>query len=195
VSEAGASVDLYWIPLGAGAHVVRISGRIFEALTARASRRPRCDLYHSALVVEVPEGRFVVEQAPVPDADGASRGVVARGPVGCHWAGRFRIFRYEVRRWRDGQIPDVRSAIASPIRVSSSLDCARRVLEVLGEIPTPVWGRDESDTGEMWNSNSVVSWALTRSGIDTSSISPPTGGRAPGWHAGIVVAHQHDALA
>jgi len=47
----------------------------------------------------------------------------------------------------------------------------------------------------MWNSNSVVSWALTRSGIDTSRIAPPEGGRAPGWHAGIAVAQQHDALA
>jgi hypothetical protein len=29
------TVDLYWIPLGAGAHAVRLSGRLFEA-TARA---------------------------------------------------------------------------------------------------------------------------------------------------------------
>jgi hypothetical protein len=195
VSEARASVDLYWIPLGGGAHVVRISGMVFEAVSARASRRPRCDLYHSALVVEVPEGRFVVEQTPVPNADGASRGVVAQGPVGTRFAGRFRVFRYEVRRWRDGQIPDIRAAIGSPVRVSSSLVCARRVLDVLEDIPTPVWGRDEFHTGEMWNSNSVVSWALTRSGIDTSRITPPAGGRAPGLHAGTVVAHEHDPLA
>jgi hypothetical protein len=186
------SVDLYWIPLGAGAHVVRISGKIFEALSALAARRSRCDLYHSALVVQVPEGRFVVEQAPVPGADGAARGVVAEGPVGVRCADRFRIFRYEVRRWRDGEIPDVRAAIGSPVRVSTSLVCARRVLEVLTEIPTPVWGRDESNTGEMWNSNSVVSWALTRSGIDLSTIHPPAGGRAPGWHAGIVMAQERN---
>ena len=195
MSETSASVDLYWIPLGAGANVVRISGRIFEALSAFAARRPPFDLYHSALIVSVSEGRFVVEQAPVPTADGASRGVVADGPVGTRCAGRFRIFRYEVRRWREGQIPDLEAAIDGPIRVSSSLSCARRLLDVLGEIPTPVWGRDEFDTGEMWNSNSVVSWALTRSGIDTSRIAPPEGGRAPGWHAGIAVAQQHDALA
>ena len=195
MSEARPSVDLYWIPLGAGAHVVRISGKIFEAVTARVAGRPRCDLYHSALSVDLPEGRFVVEQAPVPNTDGASRGVVAEGPVGTRCAGRFRIFRYEVRRWSNGQIPDIRSAIASPLRVSSSLACARRVLEVLEEIPTPVWGRDNFHTGEMWNSNSVVSWALTRSGIDTSSIAPPAGGRAPGWRAGIVVAQQQEVLA
>jgi hypothetical protein len=187
-NAAGTSVDLYWIPLGAGAHVVRVSGKIFEALTAFTAHRSPCDLYHSALVIHVPEGRFVVEQAPVPDADGAARGVVAEGPVGARCAGRFRIFRYEVRRWRDGQIPDMCAAIGSPVRVSTSLVCARRVLEVLAEIPTPVWGRDESNTGEMWNSNSVVSWALTRGGIDLSTINPPAGGRAPGWHAGVVIA-------
>jgi hypothetical protein len=55
-------------------------------------------------------------------------------------------------------------------------------------IPTPVWGRDEFETGEMWNSNSVISWVLTRSGIDLASVHPPPGGRAPGWHAGMVVA-------
>ena len=134
---APGAVDLYWIPLGAGAHVVRISGKIFEALTALVDRRSRCDLYHSALVVQVPEGRFVVEQAPVPDADGAARGVVAQGPVGLRGADRFRIFRYEVRRWRDGRIPDLRAAVGSPVRVSTSLVCARRVLEVLDRDPDP----------------------------------------------------------
>lgn len=47
----GAAVDLYWIPLGAGANVVRISGKFFEAASALVARRSRCDLYHSALVV------------------------------------------------------------------------------------------------------------------------------------------------
>jgi hypothetical protein len=181
-------VDLYWIPLGAGAHIVRISGRVFEAVCALAGRRPRYDLYHSALVVQVPEGRYVVEQAPVPDARGDERGVVVHGSVGARWAGRFRVFRYEVRRWRDGRIPDVRAAVGSPVRVSESTEEARRLLAALPSLPTPVWGRDEFGTGEMWNSNSIVSWALTRAGIDTSTIAPPVGGRAPGWHAGLVIA-------
>ena len=38
-------------------------------------------------------------------------------------------------------------------------------------------------TGEMWNSNSVVSWALTRSGVDLTAVRPPGNGRAPGWDA------------
>jgi hypothetical protein len=187
---APASIDLYWIPLGAGAHVVRLSGKAFEACSALLRRRARCDLYHSALVIEVPEGRFVVEQAPVVDLDARSRGVVAEGPVGTRCAGRLRVFRYEVRCWRDGEIPDVRAAVGSPVRVSESLAVARHVLAVLPSLPTPVWGRDELHTGEMWNSNSVVSWALSEGGIDLTEVRPPPGGRAPGWHAGIVVAQR-----
>jgi hypothetical protein len=40
----------------------------------------------------------------------------------------------------------------------------------------------------MWNSNSVIAWVIARSGIDAGSIKPPSGGRAPGWHAGLVLA-------
>ncbi len=69
-SEPGSgppgTVDLYWIPLGAGANVVRVSGAMFEAISARLRHRNRSDLYHSALVIDVPEGHFVIEQAPVP---------------------------------------------------------------------------------------------------------------------------------
>jgi hypothetical protein len=111
-------VDLYWLPLGAGGHFVRLNGRVFEAVRSRIERRPACDLYHSALEVRVPEGRFVIEQTPVPDGDGATRGVAAGGAVGARWAGRFRIFRYEVRRWRDGVIPDVGEAVDSPRRLT-----------------------------------------------------------------------------
>ncbi len=183
-----AAVDLYWIPLGAGTSVVQISGKIFEAVSAFVQRRRRFHLYHSALVISVPEGRFVIEQAPVPDLDGERRGVVAQGPVGMRWLGGFRVFRYEVRRWRDGVIPDIDHTIASPVTLTDDVEVARRVLEQLPLIPTPVWGRDELGTGEMWNSNSVVSWVLARSETDIAAVRPPTNGRAPGWDAGRAIA-------
>lgn len=186
--QTPGTVDLYWIPLGAGAKVVRVSGRIFEAISAFVRRRARCDLYHSALVVDVAEGHYVIEQAPVPDAHGERRGVVAEGPVGVRWAGRFRIFRYEVRRWRGGRIPDLHDAVASPVRVSDDAEVARQLLDTLPGIPRPVWGPDELGTGEMWNSNSVIAWVLERSGADISMLHPPASGRAPGWSAGITVA-------
>ncbi len=182
------SIDLYWIPLGADAHVVKISGKVFEACSAFVQRRGRCDLYHSALEVTVPEGHFVIEQAPVPDRHGDRRGVVATGPVGMRQLGRFRLFRYEIRRWRDGRIPDIDEAIGSPVRVTDDPATARRLLEVLPSVPTPVWGRDQLAAGEMWNSNSITSWTLARSGVSAGTIRPPRGGRAPGWDAGVVVA-------
>jgi hypothetical protein len=182
------AVDLYWIPLGAGAHVVRLSGKLFEAVSALVARRPRCDLYHSALVISLPDGHVMIEQAPVPDLHGERRGVVAEGPVGMRWLGRFRIFRYEIRRWREGSIPDINQAIGSPVRITDDGEVAGRILKTLPSIPTPVWGRDEFDTGEMWNSNSVVAWVLVRSGARTETIHPPAHGRAPGWDAGLAVA-------
>ena len=186
--ETGPRVDLYWLPLGAGGHSVRLNGRIYEAIRARVEGRGPCDLYHSALQVHLDEETYVIEQAPVPDLSGVQRGVVAEGPVGAHWAGRLRIFRYEVRVWRGGHIPDVAEAVESPRQLTADEPSARRVLETVPRIPTPVWGRDELGTGEMWNSNAVIAWILATSGFDASSILPPEGGRAPGWHAGVTVA-------
>jgi hypothetical protein len=47
--------------------------------------------------------------------------------------------------------------------------------------------------GEMWNSNSVISWLIAGSGLNPESIQPPDGGRAPGWNAGLVVAGRQEA--
>ncbi len=174
-------VNLYWLPLGAGGHSVRLNGRVFEAVAARLERRAPRDLYHSALEVRVPEGRFVIEQAPVRDGNGRKRGVVAEGAVGSRWAGRLRLFRYEVRRWRDGVIPDVGEAVDSPQRLTDDPELARRVLELAPAVPTLAWGRDESHVGEMWNSNSVIAWLLARGGLPVEAVRLPAGGRAPGW--------------
>ena len=189
-STQRSSVDLYWLPLGAGGHSVRLNGRVFEAVVARLERRPVRDLYHSALEVRTPEERFVIETAPIADTNGAQRGVVGEGAVGSHWAGRFRIFRYELRRWNGGAIPDVGEAVESPQSLTDDPVRAQRVLELVPHVPMLVWGRDESGAGEMWNSNSVISWLIARSGLDAASIQPPAGGRAPGWDAGLVVAHR-----
>jgi hypothetical protein len=187
-----ASIDLYWLPLGAGGHSVRFNGRVYEALAARLGRRAVRDLYHSALDVRVPEGRFVIETAPIRDSDGPERGVVAQGAVGHRWAARLRIFRYELRRWPDGAIPDVAEAVESPLRLSDDAERAHRLLTLVPSVPLPVWGRDELRAREMWNSNSVIAWLIARTGLDAEAIQPPSGGRAPGWNAGLVVARRHD---
>jgi hypothetical protein len=193
--ELQSSVDLYWLPLGAGGHFVRLNGRIFETIMARIEKRPTKDLYHSALVIKVPEGEFVIEQAPISDRNGALRGVVAEGAVGSRMARSLRIFRYEIRRWRDGVIPDVDEAVDSPQRLTDDPRIAQHVLQLVRDVPTPVWGRDELHAGEMWNSNSVISWLIVRAGLAVELVRPPAGGRAPGWDAGVVVAHRRETPA
>ena len=186
-------IYLYWLPLGAGGHSVRLNGRIYEAIVSRGERRPAYNLYHSALEVRIPEGRFVIEQAPL-GADPAARGVVAQGPVGTRWASRLRVFRYEVRRWRDGAIPDVAEAVDSPQLLSDDVRQARLLLDIVPVVPTHVWGRDELKTGDMWNSNSVISWLIATVGLPTETIKPPKNGRVPGWDAGVVVARREQKL-
>jgi hypothetical protein len=130
----------------------------------------------------------VIEQAPVRDGRGEQRGVVAGGAVGSRWAARLRIFRYEIRRWRDGVIPDVSEAVDGPRRVTEDPAVAERLLDLVPSVPTPVWGRDEMHAGEMWNSNSIIAWLIVSAGLDTAEVQLPARGSAPGWRAGIVVA-------
>jgi hypothetical protein len=186
-----AGIELYWLPLGAGGWFVHLNGRIWEAIHALLEHRRPLDLYHTALVVRVPEGRFVIENCwPIPAADGPSRGVLVEGPVGSRRMARWRMFRYEVRRWRDGVIADADEAVASPQLLSDDPVLAYRLLDLVGSLPRPVWGRDELGAGEMWNSNSVIAWLLARSGLPTDTIHAPAGGRAPGWQAGLITARR-----
>jgi hypothetical protein len=187
---AGAAVDLYWIPLGAGGHLVRVNGIVYEVISSLIQRRSRCDIYHAALEIVAPSGRFAVEMTPVPNGRGCERGVVAEGAVGTRSAGQLRILRYEIRRWRDGVIPDLGDAVASPVRISEDAALAQRVLGLLPSTPRPTWGRDELGTGEMWTCNSVMSWVLTRAGVDPDAIAFPPRARAPGWDAGVAVARR-----
>jgi hypothetical protein len=187
-----AALELYWIPLGVGTRVVRASGLCYEAAVAWAQRRPREALYHSALVATDESGACVIEMTPSPDKWGRrDRGVVAEGPVGVRLAGRLRVLRYEIRRWRGGAITDITYAVSSPVRVTDDLHLVQAAIDLVPRVPTPVWGRDKLGTGEMWNSNSVVAWLLASVGLVDAAGSPPDGGRAPGWDAGVVVAQRH----
>jgi hypothetical protein len=186
------TVDLFWLPVGAGdvSPLVRRGSRAYESVVARLQRRPVCALFHSALVVRTPGTWFVIEMAPVWADRHPCRGVVAEGPVGLPWLGRSRIFRYEVRRWRDGPLQDAEEAVQSPVRLADDEEVARRLLGLVPAVPTYTWGRDEAGTGDMWNSNSLVSWLLVVSGLEVGPLQPPAGGRAPGWSAGLAVARR-----
>ena len=190
MSAPGPGLDLYWIPLGAGERVVRTSGRIYERLVALAA-----DQTPATSVPLRPRGDYggraglMIEMAPQPDDRGRTdRGVVAEGAVGSRWLRPIRVFRYEVRCWRNGVIPDLAYAVASPVRVTDDLGQIGVVLDLISLVPTPVWGRDELRLGEMWNSNSVVSWVLSQAGLLDSAGEPPVEGRAPGWDAGVAAA-------
>lgn len=193
-----SGVALYWLPLGAdGNPVVRWSGQAYEAIDARRDHRVRRPLFHSALRVRLDDTSYVVEVAPAWGAPRCDHGVVGWGAVGMKLLGRSRFFTYEVRRWRGGEIPDVDRAVESPVDLDATNWQARALLALVPVCPTPVWGRDDLDAGDMWNSNSVIAWLVTRAGLDGEGQAPPRHGRAPGWDAGIRVATRqgrHDGL-
>jgi hypothetical protein len=187
---ATAWIDLYWIPLGAGGHLVRFNGRVYERLVAASQHRAPSDLYHCALQLHLDTTTYAIEMGPVWNVDAPDRGAVCEGPVGARCLGRFRAFRYELRCWPGGYIPDLAEAVGGPQRVSEDAGRAAAVLDILRRTPPLVWGRDQLRAGEMWNSNSVVAWALAGTGHDMTAIRPPANGRAPGWRAGLVLAQR-----
>ena len=189
-TPAPGGIDLYWLPLGAGGHSVRWNGIVYEALAALHERQRSQDLYHSALEVRHGGRRYVIEMAPVWNENSPDRGVVREGSVAARWLGRFRAFRYEVRCWADGRIPDVLQAVGSPQRLSDDPAAVVQLLQRTREVPALTWGRDELGAGEMWNSNSLVEWLFASSGHDMSAITPPAHGRAPGWAAGMQLARR-----
>ena len=187
-NDPDAAVELYWIPLGAGPGraLVRVSGRLYERFAAHRAGRARQALYHSALRVRLGAKTYVIEMVPAWSNSGEERGTVSVGPVGVPGLGRSMLFRYEVRRWRDGVIDDRAYAVQSPVRLLTDRAHTVRLLEVVPLFPTATWGLDELRTGEMWNSNSLTSWVLAASGHDIDGLTPPEGGRAPGWRAGLL---------
>jgi len=80
-----ASVDLYWLPLGAGGSFVRFNGRVYEAAIALRQHRDRCDLYHAALQVHLDGDRFVIEMTPAWDRPEPDRGVWPKARLPRSW--------------------------------------------------------------------------------------------------------------
>lgn len=187
-----AQVQLHWLPLGAGGHVVAFNGRMYEALCARRQHRRPAPLFHAALSVRLSDDSYVIEMGPAWGNAAAERGVVLEGPVGLPGLGRSRLFRYEVRAWRGGSIPDLDFAVGEPSVLSRDATRTTNLLALVHQVPPLTWGRDELGLGEMWNSNSIIAWLLLRSGHDLRDVRPPSGGRAPGWDSGIALARSTD---
>src|SRR3712207_225641 len=128
-----ARVLVYWLPVGAGGHVVRLNGRLYEALMAWREHRPGADLYHCALAAVLGDQRYVIEMAPVWSLRDPAHGAVVHGPVGLRCLGRFAAFRYEIRRWPGGRIPDRADAVDSPVPVDTDAGRTRRLLDLVAQ--------------------------------------------------------------
>ena len=186
-------VVLWWLPVGQPGRFSPITSAWWERLQAWRERRVPHQLFHSALEVFVGGEHFVIEMAPEwSGPQDLGRGVVARGPVGIRYLGRFRWFRYEVRCCVNGELSDKSWAVGGPVVVTREDAKARSLLRYIEHVPVLTWGRSVRPSGDMWNSNSLVSWLLVTSGIDVSALTPPNGGRAPGWDAGIDIARQDE---
>ena len=181
--ERGSSVDLFWIPVGAGTHFQRYSLVLYEELVARWARRRRLGLLHAALKVCVAGDRFTIEAAPASGGPNPSGEVT--GPVGSTWAGRLRLFRYQVYVRPGDRLSDQAWAVAPPIPLTHDAGVASRILDLATQVPAYTWGRRRPGHSEMWTSDSTVSWLLLRAGIESGEIGVPAGYRAPGWVSGI----------
>lgn len=181
------------MPVGAGSRIVPITSGWWERWRAWREHRPPQALCHAALEVFSAAGRHVVEMGPAwgggrGRSDPGQRGVVATGPVGWAPLGRLRLFRYEVRCWRAGVLPDRAFAVAPPRVVAISETHAMLLLDRVAAVPRHTWGKDPGLTGDMWNSNALISWLLETSGLESTPLGPPAGCRAPGWRAGAIAA-------
>ena len=125
-----------------------------EILRPRERRQP-LDLYHTALVVHLPEGRFVVENCwPIPDPDGRSRGVVVQGPVPSRRLAGFACSAMRCAAGATGSSP-------TPARPWPARTGEQRPRHRVGcwtcRLPAqPGLGSGRAWDGEMWNSNSVM---------------------------------------
>ncbi len=177
------------------------SHRHRPVLAATRRRRPLRSLERTRLRVVCGTARWARALRPLPLG---TAGLPFRGAVRHRaGAGVARGRGAWRRRRRRGRRSSVGAPRALPLRGPMLArtadprhrDCARRLLELVPEVPKPVWGRDDLHAGEMWNSNSTISWLIARSGLDVESIALPRDGRAPGWQAGIVIARRQQAEA
>lgn len=177
------TLDLYWLPVGAGTHFQRASLAVYESFAAALARRPRSILCHAALKGNVGERPFTIELTPVPAVQDVRPAMA--GAVGSSLAARLRIFRYQLVCRESDALPDEQWRIGHPQRLSSDATAIQHLLALARTVPAHTWGRRVRGTSEMWTSNSAVSWLLLKAAIPLEGVAIPDGATAPGWQAGI----------
>ncbi len=179
------SVELYWIPVGAGTRFQEFSLAVYERVASFLARREPATLLHAGLKLRAHGRTCTLETMPSPPGPNTNHEVT--GPVGVRGADRLRLFRYQVCVRETSALPDEEWAVAPPVRVGDG-GTAVKILALAKEVPAYTWGRRRKGHPEMWTSDSCVSWLLLQAGIDAGEIAVPAGCRAPGWFAGIAEA-------
>ena len=169
-----SGIDLYWLPLGAGGHSVRLNGLVFEAIAARlAAPGPPTSTTRRSRSTCRRDGR---DRAGAGVGRERRPGRRRRGSVGTRAAGRFRLFRYEVRRWRDGVIPDLAEAVESPRRLSDDRDLRAAVARARAGVADASLGSRRAAHGRDVELELAHLLAVVRSGLDVDSIRLPRAG-------------------
>ncbi|MGE5595432.1 MAG: hypothetical protein ACM3S1_05290 [Hyphomicrobiales bacterium] len=183
-----ATVTLYWLPVGAGTHFQRSSLRVYAAFEALVARRRPVEFLHAGLKLAIDGRRYTLELTPVPRRQPVAP--LVSGAVGSAWAGRLRLFRYQLICLESERLPDEEYVVGEPIELAEDGGFAERVLARARIVPAHTWGRRVAGTTEMWTSDSAVSWLVTKAGIAAGDIAVPKGYRAPGCRAGACPAGQ-----
>ncbi|MFN8616707.1 MAG: hypothetical protein U0837_06390 [Dehalococcoidia bacterium] len=186
MDSSPSSADLYWIPVGAGTRFQKASLVLYESVTAFVSRRPRQRLVHGGLVCVLDGEPFTVELMPAPA--GPNHRDEVTGPVGAGFAGRLRLFRYQVCLLPNASLPDEQWAVEPPVRMTEDAETVRKLIEASHAVPAYTWGRRRPGHPEMWTSDSALAWILGRAGLHPEQLAVPAGCRAPGWFAGLAEA-------
>ncbi|UIN29528.1 hypothetical protein [Microbacterium binotii] len=182
-----STLAVWWIPVGAGGWLVSHASGLWERMTAAREGRAARPLLHAAIEITDRRGRSVIEMAPAWSGPRTAHGVVGTGPVGLRVLGLSVCFRYEIRCWRDGTVPDLAFAPRPPRIHETSEVVTDAIIMDATNAPRHVWGRDVFGIGDMWNSNSLIAWLLTRAGI---AEHPPSDCSAPGWKCGVEAARR-----
>jgi hypothetical protein len=168
----------------------------WERLRAlKAGRSPR-ELLHVALEVQLDSStKFVIELVPAGFGPArTSTGVVGNGPILSRALGWMRMFQYEIRRWKNGVVEAKDKSTRPPSTYVITRDQALQIIDGASRAPRHPWGQDVLGNGDMWNSNSLVSFVLVSAGMDPAAIEPPASADWPGWDTGVALARTNATL-
>ena len=103
------SIELWWLPVGAGGCVVKRTSRFWELPCAARDRRRPQPLFHAALELYLADHRYVIEMTPAWGKPSEARGVIGQGPVGLKILGQLRLFDMRSEPGRRGYCRTVTS--------------------------------------------------------------------------------------